>query len=181
MAFIRSFGLGLLGLLATSPAMGLFEIVTSGTPAQLRAALVKGADLKMRNQDGATPFLIACGHCDNPVMIRILLDAGADLKDRDNDGDGPLMYAAGDNRNVEIIQMLIDAKCPLDEQDKDGDTALMLAALSNENPEVVLALLQAGANPRLENKDEANAFDMIEENASMRGTQAFARLKRACQ
>ena len=59
-----------------------FELVKTGTPRSIQAAIDQGADVNARDKDGATALMEAADHSQNPEVIATLLKAGADIKAR---------------------------------------------------------------------------------------------------
>lgn len=105
-----------------------FELVKTGTPQSVQAAINNGADLKARDTFGWTALMYAAWINPNHEVITTLLKAGAEIEARNNDGGTPLMLAAGGNPNPEVITVLLKAGAELNAQSKGGWTALMLAA-----------------------------------------------------
>jgi ankyrin repeat protein len=122
-----------------------FELVKTGTPKNVQAAIDKGADVKARGSDGFTPLMIAAQYSSNPEVIGVLLKAGADLKARDSAGATALMLAAGGNSTPTVIAKLCSSGADINARDLDGKTALMYAAERNENPAVIAVLVKAGS------------------------------------
>jgi uncharacterized protein len=79
----------------------------TATKATLRAELDSGADLKARNDAGATPLHVAA-FFGTGEEIQTLLNWGADVMAQSNDGTTPLLLAAL-NGTTENIQVLLDA------------------------------------------------------------------------
>ena len=99
------------------------ELVKTGTPQSVRAAIGKGADVKARNNVGATPLVFAVWYNQNPEVITTLLGAGADVEAQDVVGKTVLMYAAQFNQNPEVITTLLKAGAEAKAKDKRGLTA----------------------------------------------------------
>ena len=75
----RSYIFLLLGLTSLSlSGQSLFSIVITGTPKEIQSALVNGADINARDEDGWTPLMLAALASENPEVITVLLEAGAD-------------------------------------------------------------------------------------------------------
>ena len=125
-----------------------FELVKTGTPKSVQAAISNGADIKARDKHGWTPLMWAAGHNPNPEVITTLLKAGADINARDKDGLTPLMWAAYYNPIPEVITTLLKAGADSKARDKNDLTPLMCAAGFNPNPEVITTLLKAGADSK---------------------------------
>ena len=67
----------------------------------------------------------------------------------------------------------------IESRDKDSLTPLHKAVMSSKAPKVVkvvMALLDAGANPKAETNDGKAAFDLMQENENLKGTDAYWRL-----
>jgi uncharacterized protein len=58
-------------------APDLFTMVKTGTPAVIQQAIRAGSDVNARNEDGATPLMIAAGCNPDPLVVSALLSAGA--------------------------------------------------------------------------------------------------------
>jgi ankyrin repeat protein len=123
-----------------------FELVRTGTPQSVQAAIGKGADIEAQDGFGRTPLMLAA-YNQNPEVITTLLTAGADIKARDLDyGFTALMFAALFNQNPEATITLLKAGADINARDKRGGTVLMKAAGYNQNPAVITTLLEAGAD-----------------------------------
>ena len=149
----------------------------NGNPQVIKTLLDAGADLEAANEDGMTALMFAAGANENPEVVRTLLDAGADLEARDEiEGWTALMLAAQFNGNPEAVAALVDRGADLEARDEEGWTALMWAANSNENPEVITTLLDAGGNVHAEALDGMTAWDALQRNDALHGTDAYWRL-----
>lgn len=111
--------------------------------ASLRALVAGDATIDLRDENGATAFLLAA-RFGTPEMLRILIDAGADRTARGQQGRTALHYAASASRSgaLEFVLELGGAVSAVDDQ---GATPLHLAA-ANESPENARMLLYAGAS-----------------------------------
>jgi ankyrin repeat protein len=137
-----------LAVLMAASAYGqadFFELVKTGTPQDVRAAISKGADVTSQDSDGMTPLLVAAKYNQNPEVIVALLKAGADIKAQDRyPGATALMWAAMNNR-PEVITVLLKAGADIKARDKEGATVLMHATLSTQDS---APLLQARGRNR---------------------------------
>ena len=138
-----------------------------------------GANIHNRNKNGWTPLMLAAIQNQNPDVITALLKAGAKVNDRTEDGFTPLMFAAFSNKNPDVISTLVNAGAKIDDRDEGGMTPLMLAAIQNQNPDVITALLKAGADASLKSKANKTALDYAQDNNAIKGTSAYAELKKA--
>jgi hypothetical protein len=126
---------------------GILDVVTYGTPSQVRAAIRSGADIGARDRNGGTP----------------------------------LMLAAIDNPDAEVITTLLEAGADINAHDKNGMTPLMYAARFNFNPDVLTTLIKAGADAKAKDNGGMMAFDYAENNAKLKGTDAYQQLEEASQ
>ena len=109
-------------------------------------------------------------------MVKILVEAGANVQARNNIGDTPLNRAAAHNGNPVVVKVLLEAGADIEAQSEDGWTPLHDSAVFNKTPTVVTALLDAGANPKAETNEGKTAFDLMQENEKLKGTDAYWRL-----
>ncbi len=158
-------------------AIDLVQLAGSGTAQQIQDAITNVADVNAADSDGKTPLMAATFNTDGGVLIA-LLKAGANLNAKQNDGGTALMYAAVSNPPA-VITMLLNAGARVNDQDKDGGTPLIWAATFNPNSEVILILLKAGADPKAKTTEGKTAFDLMQENANLKGTEAYSELREA--
>ena len=59
---------------------------------------------------------------------------------------------------------------------EDGWTPLHKAVRYSKAPKVVMTLLDAGADPKAKTNDGKTAFDLMQENKKLKGTDAYWRL-----
>ena len=115
-----------------------------------RVLLNAGADINVRNIDGATPLHFLSGHelCNEPAaqeFVQHVIATHAQL-----DGMSPLHLAAvvGD---ADLLKYVAECGADLNVKDKDGFAAIHLGALHGQ-AEVVRALLRRGAAVDPENQ-----------------------------
>ena len=125
-------------------AQDFFQLVKTGTPDQIAAALANKNQVDARNAENATPLMLAARANENSEVISVLLEAGAKVDDVDWFRQTPLIYAAA-NKNTQVISILIKAGAKVDDRDEKGVTPLIKAAGFNSNPEAITTLLNAGA------------------------------------
>ena len=65
-----------------------------------------GVDIHQANNDGCTPFFIACywGHLE---IVKLLISYGANIHQAKNDGTTPLQAAERGN-NINVVEFLRD-------------------------------------------------------------------------
>ena len=102
---------------------GFFDLVRTGTPQSVQAAITNGADVNARDRYNKTPLMEAAEFNTNPEVITTLLAAGADLKALDDCGETPLMEAAEYNTNPEMITVLLKAGADVNAKDFQEKTA----------------------------------------------------------
>ena len=169
-------------LMATSvyaQTTDFFELVRTGTPQDVQAAIEKGADVNAY-ASGMTPLIIAARLNKDPEVITSLLKAGATLEAKDLQyGATALIWASHDNSNVEMIATLLKAGADVKARAFHDRTALMWAAANNVNPEVIMTLLKAGADPKVKDEIGLTAFDYAFGNNKLKGTDALKMLEEA--
>ena len=126
-----------------------------------------------RNENGLTALMYVAYGNTNPEVIEVLIEAGADMDAHTKYGVTALMLAAQHNENAQVIEALIEAGPEVDARNEGGITALMGAAVINPNPEVIQALLLAGANPTIRNQYGNTAWDLIQNNEALKGTDVY--------
>ena len=104
-------------------AQSLFDLVKTGTPEQVQAAIKAGANVNDRDMFGRTLLMYAAEYNENPAVITTLLNAGAKLDDRDKNGMTPLMHAAWINMNPDVITTLLNAGANAKAKSNEGKTA----------------------------------------------------------
>ena len=164
-----------------------FDLVQTGTPSDVQAAINKGADVNDRSNSGWTPLMAAAMNNPHPEMVTILLKAGADVNATDYRGKTPLMYAADNNLNREVIAALLKAGADINARDKAGWTALMYAvsnlgdSMSSHPGSMIILLLNAGADAKPRDSLGRSALDMARGDDNLKGTDALQQLEEASQ
>jgi uncharacterized protein len=129
-----------------------YEIVATGSAAEVAAALAQGADPNATDNDYVTVLMHAVMNNNDLAVTKLLLEAGADTNSiMPYIGWTALLYAASVNTNLDILRALIAAGAHVDHKDYDDRTPLMLAARSNRNPEVIHTLIEQGL--RIDDRD----------------------------
>ena len=128
---------------------------SSSFPLLLRAT----KNLNARDNDGATPLLVAILH-EKPRLVGPLLDRGADPKIPRKDGMTPLMVAALYGVPG-VIGPLVSHGADVNARDDNGQTALMYAVAAPgtapRSAEIVKALLDNGADPTIRDRNGSSA------------------------
>lgn len=109
----------------------------------------------------------------NEYVISTLIEKGADVNARDEQGRSVLMLAAMHNPHPSVIFMLIKEGARVNARTSDsGQTALFFAVQYNSNPEVVITLLNNGADQNMEDVFGKTAYDYIDRNPKIKGSEA---------
>ncbi len=135
---------GLLALLLASQvwaAEPLLSAALSGTVAEVRRLLQKGANPNSPNDAGLTPLLLAAGDLEK---VRLLVAQGAEVNARSQAGRTPLMLAAAQDGNSAVVKFLLDRGADPKAEDATGATALLLAAESGDAASLQLLLDRGG-------------------------------------
>src|ERR1039458_6110757 len=107
---------------------GFFDLVQNGSPADVQAAIAKGADVHAKDDNGATPLLLAAQANGNPEVIKVLAKAGADLNAKDSNGCTALVGNLENPKpNPSVILALVAAGADTNASDNNGYTPLLLA------------------------------------------------------
>lgn len=129
---------------------------------------------------GDAPLHNAAAYATNPAVVAALVKAGADPNARNlYKRTTPLHAAAAMSKTPAIIEALVKAGARVNARDKFKQTPLHAAARESRTPAVAAALLDAGANPGARNKSGKTPLDYAKENAALRGTKVYERLKAA--
>lgn len=149
------------------------ELEVSGTVAPLLAA---GAEVNVRTIYGETPLhFAASGKSYDEVAM--LITAGADVNAADENGATAMMRATLYERDRDNLILLLDVGADVNAINAEGATGLHIAAA--ENPENVSLLLEAGADGTIKNNDGDTPFDLIKEDAGLKGGAVYLALEAA--
>lgn len=109
----------------------------------VRALIAEGADVNVRQADGATALHWAA-YRDDHAIAELLIDAGADVNEANELGATPLWLAA-DNGSARMVERLLDAGAGPDAALPEGETPIMTASRTG-SAEAVRLLLAHGAD-----------------------------------
>ena len=138
--------------------------------------LSTNANIDSRNADGETVLMLATIYNENPPIIQAILDKGANVNARDITGFTALMMAVASKVSPTVIQALINSGADVNAGNKYGNTVLIIAAEYNNDPAVIHVLLDANPDITMKNKDNKTAWDLVQENEDLKGTDAYWRL-----
>ena len=126
----------LLAASAYAQTVDFLELVKTGKPQQIQAAINNGANVNAQGKDYRTPLMNAAEYNKNPEAITALLKAGANIDARNKLlGSTALIYAAISNQNPEVITTLLKAGADIAARDKHGRTPLIAAAVHCPSPQ----------------------------------------------
>jgi hypothetical protein len=140
----------------------LFYAVLKSDLENIRALLMKGAGVNVRDKEGMTPLALDIRLVPDDakavVIARMLIAAGADVNLKDKTETTPLMRAVYqfEDRNGEMVKLLLKAGADANAADDYGTTVLMHAihAATQEAALIknVRALIRASAQVNARNK-----------------------------
>jgi hypothetical protein len=104
----------------------MFAAVEKNDPQAIIAAVLAGAEVNARSQDGYTPLMYAVAK-GNPEVVREIVSGGADVNIQSSTGWTALMFAAKDK--PELLELLLAAKPDLTLKNNVGQTAYDIAEM----------------------------------------------------
>ncbi len=104
----------------------MFAAVEKNDPQAIIGAVLAGADVNARSQDGYTPLMYAVAK-GNPEVVREILSGGADVNIQSSTGWTALMFAAKDN--PDLLEPLLAANPDLTLKNNVGQTAHDIAEM----------------------------------------------------
>jgi ankyrin repeat protein len=147
----------------------------------VRALLMKGADVAIKNNDGydallaLTSYTMMSTPTDNkttePIGViteghlkaaALLLDHGADVNTKTKDGMTALLVATK-LRKKDIVDLLLSKGAAVNATDQQGATALIIAA-SKGYGELICPLLRKGADKEIKDTKGNTAFSYADKN-----------------
>ncbi|NQT18963.1 MAG: ankyrin repeat domain-containing protein [Planctomycetes bacterium] len=129
----------------------------TGDIALARASLALGANIHIRDVDGATLVHIAVQRTNATQMLRLLLSRGADADVADEKGRTPLHIAALVGASPDALNVLFQQGVAVEAKDAAGLTPLHVAAEEGQF-QIAQALLDQGAAPDILNKQTQTAL-----------------------
>lgn len=126
--------------------------VAANDVAAVTAFLNAGINPNTKDEETATPVLVAAAVRDNDEMVRVLLQGGADVNAKDFGGYTALLRALEKEREAIAALLLAQPSLDVNAQGGNGMTALNWCVLGDRESSVQ-KLLERGANPNLSDKD----------------------------
>lgn len=139
------------------------------TPEVIAVLKAAGANIEQPNAAGYTPLHVAADANRTPEVIDAFIKAGAKINVANPDGNTPLHLAAVTSY-PKMVETIIKHGAKVNAVTKDGLTPLHYAAKENGDPAVLTALIHRGANVKLKDKSNSNAFDYAQKNVELKGT-----------
>jgi ankyrin repeat protein len=123
----------------------LFRAAKEGIECDMGLLLDLGeADINGKNEDGATPLLLATQNGHDKIVKLLLKTGNAELCERDKDGCTPF-FSAVRNWDVTIVKLLTEAYNPTsDTHNICAGEAPLISAIKYGNPMIVEVLLKSG-------------------------------------
>jgi len=146
---------------AVVPRVGqspLMKAAQAGYNAAVELLLAKGADVNLRDADGATALTYAADK--SLEVVNTLPRKQADPNIADKEGTTPLMLASNLG-TAASVKALITGGANVNAKAKSGWTALMYAAVTGD-VQIVRELLAAGADPGFKNEEGQTAAMVAE-------------------
>ncbi len=125
-----------------APLDDFLNLVRTGSPDQVQAAIDKGADVNDKDAAGKTALMYAAGDNPNVDVTAVLYNAGAKVGVKDDRGGTALMYAALAQRN-DVMAAIVKDMQDGDKQTRGADDFYRL--VQTGTPEQVQAAIAAGA------------------------------------
>lgn len=114
----------------------MFAAVEKNDPQAIIGAVLAGADVNARSQDGYTPLMYAVAK-GNPEVVQEVLSGGADVNIQSSTGWTALMFAAKDK--PEMLESLLAANPDLTLKNNVGQTAYDIAEMFQPSSASLLA------------------------------------------
>ena len=154
--------------------------LSNDNPKVVQALLAAGAEVNARTKAGLTPLHYAS----HRRTVDVLIAAGARIWARDANGRTPLHFAASWPASdlpplSERISALIAHGASVDARDEVGDTPLHRAAAGARDGTAIIALLDAGADTRIRNDAGQTAWDLVQDDGRLKGSDGYWRLNEA--
>lgn len=124
----------------------LMAASTSGKTAVVKYLLSKGANAKVKLEDGETTLIQAAQSDANKEIVEALLKEGAEINAQTDEGLTALMRFAWMGQ-TQAVKLLLDAGADTTLKNKNGWTAFYFACSHGNNEKIVKYLLDAGSNP----------------------------------
>ena len=126
------------------PSAKLWDGVYKNNYKKIEEAFKEGADVNMKNDNGAWFLLVASGH-GNARMVNLLLEKGIDVNITDdydyNNNNNTALSTAVINAKYDIVELLIEKGADINKENNKGYTPL-IHAIRFEDYDIVQLLLE---------------------------------------
>jgi ankyrin repeat protein len=107
------------------------------------------------------PIHLAIANQHPIATVELLLNKGATGNTPNQDGNTPIWHYIKYAPTVENLSGASKGDTAIDYADENGDTPLIFALKNDYPAEVIRFLLENGADPKMKNYDNLNAYDII--------------------
>ena len=122
-----------------NPSAKLWDGVYNNDYKMVEEAFKEGADVNMKNDNGAW-FLLVASENGNARMVNLLLKKGIDVNITD-DYNNTALSTAVRNANYDVVELLLEKGADINKKNDDGDTPL-IHAINFEDYDMVELLLE---------------------------------------
>ena len=134
-----------------NPSAKLWDGVYENNYKMVEEAFKEGADVNMKNDDGAW-FLIVAAEGGNERMVNLFLEKGIDVNITDHYNNTALSTAVRNSR-YDVVKLLLKKGADINKENNDGDTPLM-HAINSRDIDMVQLLLK---HPDIKNEIASNS------------------------
>ena len=143
-----------------NPSAKLWDGVYENNYKMVEEAFKEGADVNMKNDDGAW-FLIVAAEGGNERMVNLFLEKGIDVNITDHYNNTALSTAVRNSR-YDVVELLLKNGADINKENNDGDTPLHEAS-KNKKDKAIEFLVENGADLTIENNNFKTPLDIIAE------------------
>ena len=122
-----------------NPSAKLWDGVYKNNYKMVEEAFKEGADVNMKNDNGAW-FLLVASENGNVRMVNLLLEKGIDVNITD-DYNNTALSTAVRNAKYDVVELLLEKGADINKKNDDGDTPL-IHAINFEDYDMVQLLLE---------------------------------------
>ena len=126
------------------PSAKLWDGVFNNNYKKVEEACKEGADVNMKNDNGAWLLLVASNN-GNARMVNLLLEKGVDVNITDDvnitgDDNNTALSTAVENAEYDVVELLLEKGADINKENKVGDTPLMQSIVFGDYDMVELLL-----------------------------------------
>ena len=153
-----------------NPSAKLWDGVYNNDYKMVEEAFKEGADVNIKNDNGAW-FLLVASENGNARMVNLLLEKGIDVNITD-DYNNTALSTAVRNANYDVVELLLEKGADINKKNDDGDTPLIHAIKFEDYDMVQLLLEHPDINIELDvdtNKELRLAEELTPEDEEQNG------------